>query len=354
MRPPPKSLELFRCAHGVPMNQGSSKSFTCPHCQKRFQWSTRIADRKAQCPSCAKRIRIPTVPGRVAEAVDPLPETHKPEPLQESDTYELDLTGIDESIVEAPPTAAQQAAAETGRCPACNQSINPGAVICIKCGYNLKKGKRMQTTVADGDAPDTAPPESVKIPGSALAGIGGNPITRALEDREDEVQPSRFIDLWLPLGLIVIGLAFTIYSSWLFPDPLADKVGWMAKAAISCALQVFVIAPLMLFAATVTVNILSTSFGPLFTGVLKLTAIAVGPLGLADVLIVWLVPGAMGLSVVAAGCIYITVYVIFCAPFLYLMFDLDYTEVMLTTATIIGLRLLVTLGIMALVMSLLP
>ena len=142
--------------------------------------TTKIADRKAQCPSCHKRIRIPTVPGRVAEAVDPLPEQPKPEAKDESNTYELDLTGIDETIVEPPPTPAQQAAAQTGRCPACNQSIKPGAVICIKCGYNLKKGKRMQTAVTDPDAPvDTS-----NLPGGGMPGIGSSSVLLALEEGE--------------------------------------------------------------------------------------------------------------------------------------------------------------------------
>lgn len=168
------------------MTHGLSKSFTCPHCRKRFQWVTKIADRRARCPNCDKRIRIPTVPGRVAEAIDPLPQTPPAGPKPEADTYELDLTGIDESIVEAPPSPAQQAAAKTGRCPACNQSINPSAIICIKCGYNLKKGKRMQTQVADDDS-DQPHTHNVTPPSS----------TPIVHDQAPDTQPKgRLAKLW--------------------------------------------------------------------------------------------------------------------------------------------------------------
>jgi len=166
------------------MSPGSSKSFACPHCGKRFKWATKIADRKVQCPNCTKRIRVPTVPGRVAEAIDPLPQKPAKAPAPKGDTYDLDLTGLDDDQVDRPPTAAQQSAAQTGRCPACNQSIKPDAVICIKCGYNLKKGKRMQTQVAD-DQDDQG--HSKTVPASS-------PITR---DEASDAKPlGRFADLW--------------------------------------------------------------------------------------------------------------------------------------------------------------
>ena len=273
------------------MSQGSSKSFTCPHCHKRFQWSTRIADRKAQCPSCAKKIRIPTVPGRVAEAVDPLPETpHKAKPEPQSDTYDLDLTGIDESIVEAPPSAAQQAAAETGRCPACNQSIKPGAVICIKCGYDLKKGKRMQTAVADGDAPVTGPGKGGKALSGAMAAIGTSPITRALEDHDDEVKENRFIDLWLPMILIGVGLAVRFIEQLSFAaNPTEGVIG----AAIAIGVELAINIPILLVGMILAVKLLDVAFGPLGPALYKMVAVVIGPTALGAI-IAYLIGGIMG------------------------------------------------------------
>lgn len=331
------------------MSKGSTKNFMCPHCRKRFQWSPKIADRKAQCPSCAKRIRIPMVPGRIAEAIDPLPETHVEQPQADSDTYDLDLTGVDESVVEPPPTAAQQAAAQTGRCPACNQSINPDAVLCVKCGYNLKKGKRLQTSVADDDAPGAQPDN---LPGSSIPSIGSSPIARALEERKDEYQPSKIMDLWLPIAFIVAGLAATIFGTRMFEDVLAVEVGWFPRVLIGLGVQLILVVPIMVFAATITVQLMGASFGPLMTGVLKFTAIAMGPLAVADALLLVMIPLAMALSMTATGAIYVTVYVVFCAPFLFLLFDLEYIEVMLTTALIIGLRLMLTGGVAAVAYSL--
>jgi len=299
------------------MSQGSSKSFTCPHCKKRFQWSTQIADRKAQCPNCAKKIRIPTVPGRVAEAVDPLPQSQKTAPKPESNTYDLDLTGIDESIVEAPPSAAQQAAAQTGRCPACNQSINPGAVICIKCGYNLKKGRRMQTAVADGDAPNTGPATESKALSGAMAAIGTSPISRALEDHDDEVDSSRFIDLWLPLILIVVGLAGEIVSQlFLYPDTTSS----IGHVLIAVGIELVIRVPLLLFAMVVAVKLLDVAFGPLGQALLKLCAVVLGPSAIVAGIALLFGGGLMGLLF---GLI---LAVFFYWILIHILFDLDATE----------------------------
>jgi DNA-directed RNA polymerase subunit RPC12/RpoP len=328
------------------MSQGASKSFICPHCSKRFQWTTRIADRKAQCPSCHKRIRIPTVPGRVAEAVDPLPESHKHKPKPQSDTYDLDLTGVDESIVEAPPTPAQQAAAETGRCPACNQSINPGAVICVKCGYNLKKGKRLQTAVADEDSPQATAALPKALANSALANISGtSAIAQALENREDEYKPNKIVDLWIPIGMILLGLFATFAGCWLVQDylPFEDKFDWRLYALISYPIQLFIMVPILLIAATMTVRTLSTSFGPLGPGMLKLTAITMGPMAIADILAAVLVPAAIAIAlqgIIAAIGMFFAFYIIFSAPFLFMMFDLEYMDIMFTAVANIILRMI--------------
>jgi DNA-directed RNA polymerase subunit RPC12/RpoP len=272
------------------MSQGSSKSFVCPHCQKRFQWSTQIADRKAQCPNCAKKIRIPTVPGRIAEAVDPLPQTHQPEPQPESDTYDLDLTGIDESIVDAPPSAAQQSAAQTGRCPACNQSINPSAVICIKCGYDLKKGKRMQTDVAEGDKADKPRTKNTTIPETAMPSIGASPISRALEDHDDEAEASSFVQAWLPLILILVGLGVRLIEQLNFA---ANPTEGIISALIVIGAELIINVPMLLVGMIIAVKALDVSFGPLGQALYKMVAVIIGPTALAAIM-AYLIGGIMG------------------------------------------------------------
>ncbi len=327
------SLVFSVASDGVSMSMGTSKSFICPHCNKRFQWTTRIADRKAQCPSCAKRIRIPTVPGRVAEAIDPLPPAEPKrgsEPA--SDTYDLDLTGIDESVAEPPPTPAQQAAAQTGRCPACNQSINPSAVICIKCGYNLRKGKRLQTTVAEGTDEQTgALPAS--IAGSALASAAGSgAVSGALADREDDLSDNRLQDIYLPATILAIGLLWRVVRDLMLTD-LGFK--YMLERT---ALEAFFILPLICCGSVLIAMMLSTTFGSLSTTLLKLAAIVVAPEIFGDLMEMWLGAGFAwgfpGIFLIAP--IYFGMYF---GTFTY-FFDLDPTEAGIATSMMCIIRFL--------------
>ncbi len=314
-----ESKVLSTMDNGVRMSHSARQTFTCPHCRKRFQWTTKIADRKAQCPSCHKRIRIPTVPGRVAEAVDPLPEQPKPEAKDESNTYELDLTGIDETIVEPPPTPAQQAAAQTGRCPACNQSIKPGAVICIKCGYNLKKGKRMQTAVTDPDAPvDTS-----NLPGGGMPGIGSSSVLLALEEGEDDATDNKWQDVLIPAILLAVGLLWRVGV-----DILADGHGTGYLIARTAIEALFVL-PIMFIGTILIAMIMSTTFGSLLTTLMKLAAIIVAPEIFGDLMTLWLGPFAWhfpGIFLVAP--IYFGLYFWGFSG----LFDLDPTEASVATA----------------------
>ena len=328
--------------NGIWMSKVPNKSFVCPHCNKRFQWTTEIADRKAQCPACHKRIRIPTVPGRIAEAVDPLPQTPKPQqPKHESGTYELDLTGVDETIVEPPPTPAQQAAAQTGRCPACNQSIKPDAVICIKCGYNLKKGKRIKTAVAEGEAAVAA-----EAGGGAMPAIGASPVASALMDREDEAGTNKFIELWLPLGLILLGITVRFIQQIYFTGSASAGV---TSAAIYVGIDLALTIPLLLTAMIIAVKLLDVAFGPLGPALFKMAAVVLGPAAIGSI-VAFLIGGADGnIAGMFAG-----LFVSFIAYWglISLLFELDGIESMYFIAIITALNWIVTIFVIGMVLSL--
>jgi DNA-directed RNA polymerase subunit RPC12/RpoP len=324
------------------MSPGASKNFACPHCDKRFQWATKIADRRVKCPNCEKRIRVPTVPGRVAEAIDPLPEKPAKAPAPETDTYDLDLTGLDDDQVDRPPTAAQQAAAQTGRCPACNQSIKPNAVICIKCGYNLKKGKRMQTQVRD-DEDEQAKSKTVpvSVPGGAMASVGTSPISRSLEDREDEATASRFVDLWLPLILIVVGLGVRFVEQLNFAaNPTEGIVG----AAIVVGVELIINVPMLLIGMIVAVKLLDVVFGPLGKALYKMVAVVIGPTAIGAI-IAYLIGGLMGSFV--GGFVSFGAY----WALLSVLFDLEGMEALYLIVILWALNWLATLIVFGVVLT---
>src|SRR5690606_21099516 len=62
---------------------------------------------------------------------------------------------------------AQQAGA---RCPSCSAPMQPGAVLCVNCGFNLKTGKKMGTAVG-GPAPPPIQPAAAPPAARAAAAL---------------------------------------------------------------------------------------------------------------------------------------------------------------------------------------
>ncbi|MEM6458822.1 MAG: hypothetical protein AAF710_05460 [Planctomycetota bacterium] len=133
-------------------------TLTCPGCDKTFRWQTKIAGRVVRC-KCGAKFRVPMVAGEPPEAVaSRATEPAAPKP-PETNPYELNLP--DEPSAEPPASVAASAGMASGagggeavRCPACNVTLRPDAVLCLTCGFNLAEGKHVQTVVErdEGDS----------------------------------------------------------------------------------------------------------------------------------------------------------------------------------------------------------
>ncbi|MFI5379040.1 MAG: hypothetical protein ACHRHE_07080 [Tepidisphaerales bacterium] len=99
--------------------------FSCPACGRKFPWKAESAGRQGKC-KCG---HVLTVPAK-AEG--------DPEPI---------------ALEEA---AAPVAAPEQANCPGCGAAMEPGAVLCLNCGYNTRTGGQMTTEVAGGEAAPAA------------------------------------------------------------------------------------------------------------------------------------------------------------------------------------------------------
>lgn len=121
---------------------------SCPHCGKSYRWKPAFAGRKARCKRCDGVIRMPVEApdGDIVAATE-------------------DANGDNEfELLEPGQTAATAPLAPgtlpgtpgTGRCPSCGNVVKSSAVICISCGYNIREGTQLQTTVdtVEDDAPD--------------------------------------------------------------------------------------------------------------------------------------------------------------------------------------------------------
>lgn len=240
-----------------------SSKVACPSCGKGYRWKPDLAGRKVKC-KC----------GEIFRMADASPDASEPPGTTElSDGYDLHDSHLGAHDVKA---KAPQASASTatggghGKCPSCNQALKPGAVICINCGFNLKSGTKVTTAVGKpvtGDLPDS-------VAGKALTG-GTSKIAKALEDREDDTPAPLWKDLFLPLGLIVLGIGMTFVKAMYFGDP--DNQLTFVEAAIGVGIKVAISVPVLFVAMLIAVKVLDVAFGPLGQALFKLVAIALAP-----------------------------------------------------------------------------
>src|SRR5439155_726615 len=115
-------------------------------CGKAFAAKDELAGKTVKCPVCQQPLKIPG--GSAAPAAKPAaakPATAKP-------VAGKPVAAAPRSAGSAPAASAadafdevglQAAATGTQPCPGCTEPMPIAAVICIKCGYNTRLGRRM-------------------------------------------------------------------------------------------------------------------------------------------------------------------------------------------------------------------
>ncbi len=250
-------------------------------------------------------------------------------------------------------------AAETGgervSCPECGATLGAAAVLCVQCGYNLKTGARVGG-VAPADSSPESPQESLpkSHPGSARRSgrvspapaqppkVGHEARRAELEsaDQEAQFRHARMVDVYAPIGLIVIGVVSLVVQELKFSDTPDTS---LLQALIPVAARVVLCLPLMVVALLLTARILSLSFGSIPTALLKLMAILLAPAGFAAILAFVTGPGL--LTLLWAFILEIAVYY----GLLMWMFDLDFFEAFVTSIVIYVINMaagMVVLGVL--------
>lgn len=122
---------------------------TC-QCGKSFAAKDELAGKAVKCPNCQQPLRIPGAPAAGLGA--PLPSAKPSQPPASapagSSSGRPAAGGVGGLFDEI---GLKQAPAGAVLCPGCTQPMPPNAVICIKCGYNTKLGRRMETVIVGKD-----------------------------------------------------------------------------------------------------------------------------------------------------------------------------------------------------------
>lgn len=102
-------------------------------CGARFAAQDHLAGKTVKCPQCAQSLKIPASTATAPSATKtPVTKT----PAATAASASPDVGGI---LDELGVTAVAGV-----RCPQCSADTPPEAVICVKCGYNLKRGRALK------------------------------------------------------------------------------------------------------------------------------------------------------------------------------------------------------------------
>jgi hypothetical protein len=181
----------------------SDIKFSCPSCQQHIQCEQGYAGMEIACPSCHAKM---VVPGSIsAPAPAPAPGLRM------------------SASAPPPPPTPPPAPAATGRtCPSCGNPVAPAAIMCIKCGTNLRTGQKMTAPGRPGarvSAPAGAAGPWYKTPYPYL---GGYLVILAVLYFLGQSSPDMKLLFLLGLGLYLIG-SHIIVTVFAFIDDGAFK-----------------------------------------------------------------------------------------------------------------------------------
>lgn len=316
-----------------------SDAIACPGCLKRFAWTPRVAGKRVTC-HCGQKFITPDAPGG---DVVPIYETRAQDETKrrarEAETYELadePDVGTDEPTGPQPRTRSARHADAT-RCPDCNAPVKPTAVVCVRCGFDLSAGSKLQTEVADEVGADDEP---AGIPSGVAAdpmSLGTSPIARALANREDEVRLSRFREFFAPLAMVCLGFIGVVALSIYDTTSALEALGHFGLNTLFALLSVAAV----LLAMTAGVGMLNLAFGELKSALLKVLGIGLLGSFAADTIMLLAMPLVLMLGVhgiIGIICFAAALNAFLVGGPLWALFDVDFHEAGLVTLGVFMLK----------------
>jgi hypothetical protein len=206
-------------------------------CGKAFAAKDELAGKTVKCPNCQQPLKIPAAgapaaaPGKSATkpaAVKPqAPAKPAASPTKPAAKPAAAAAPAGDSLFDE--IGLQQAAVGTKPCPGCTAPMPIEAVVCIKCGYNARIGRRMHTEKESG--------------GDAHGGHGAvaaDLLNRAAQVMdEDKAEERRKTTEGMPWWIYLIGIALLIgFACMMLLLPLN-------KAMFGAGIALFVIAQLL-------------------------------------------------------------------------------------------------------------
>lgn len=170
----------------------------CGNCDASFKAKDSLAGRRVKCPSCKEPLKIPAAaPKQVAKAVPAPVASHNPL---------LDL--LDEQNIRA--------AARGPMCENCAGELEPGAIICMECGFNHETGGQLQTEAHEDDAEsgaESAMSDADRIMAKAERDIDDMPVAADDQDFGDGAASYLIAAVACVIGVILVAIGLVVIYS---------------------------------------------------------------------------------------------------------------------------------------------
>ncbi len=200
----------------------------CGSCDAGFKAKDELAGRRVKCPKCKEPLTIPSAPPkRVAKPVPAAPAAaHNPL---------LDL--LDEQNV-------QSAGSGGPMCENCAADLEPGAFICMECGFNHQTGKRLQTESHEDESfgSESGMSDADRIMAKAEKDIDDTPVAAGDQDFGEGAASYLIAGIAFIAGIILIGLGITVVLSMDYIGTFINSGGisFIASCALYLAMAAWI------------------------------------------------------------------------------------------------------------------
>lgn len=235
------------------MGEGPAK-FTCNACGKSYAWKPEFAGRMMKC-QCGSAVKVPAAATGGAKTAGPAarPSVSKPAapaPSREvADEFEDAFAGGEYEVAPPPEPVARAPVAP------------PGAIA--------------------SSAPSARPPvvaASRSAPASPVLGYSAPKVPRKTHaDEEEIIRKARITDLYVPIGLILLGTALS------FVDAYIRGVRSIGSATVYVGVVTAVNIVLIFAAMLLAVFLINLGLGSVGTAVLKAAALGILPAAVASI-----------------------------------------------------------------------
>jgi len=168
----------------------------CKSCGGGFSAKDALAGRRVKCPKCKEPLTIPAQSTAPVAAKTPATASAAHNPL-------LDL--LDEQNVRA--------VARGPVCENCAAELQPGAIVCIDCGYNQETGDQLETEAYEDDidaGAETSMSDADRIMAKAEKDIDDMPVTADGQNFGDGADSFLIAGVAFIIGAILIGIGLAV------------------------------------------------------------------------------------------------------------------------------------------------